>query len=190
MDRAEVPLPGHAGLEDVMAAASAALSYGVSPDAVARAVRSFDPLPHRMQVVAQLDGVTYIDDSKSTNPHAALGAIRGMSDVVLIAGGRAKGVDLGPLRAAVPAVRGVVAIGEAREAVARLFEDLVPVTRVCTMEEAVARAREMASRGGSVLLSPGCASLDMYESYAERGAEFARAVRALAGEEESDHGDA
>ena len=187
MDRTEVLLPGHAGLEDALAAAAAALSYGVGADAVARAIRSFRPLEHRMEVVAEIDGVTYIDDSKATNPHATLGALRGLDEVVLIAGGRSKGIDLSPLRSAIPALRAVVAFGESSDDVARLFEDAVPVTRAYSMEEAVARAQEMATPGGSVLLSPGCASLDMYESYAARGAHFARAVRGLAGREGRSH---
>ena len=175
----EVPLPGAAGLEDALAAAGAALSYGAEPEAVRRALRSFEPLAHRLETVCKLDGVTYIDDSKATNPHASLAAVRGLRDVVLIAGGRAKGIDLGPLRAAVPPVRAVVALGESAVEVRRIFEDLVPVSIVTSMDEAVARARAMSSPGGSVLLSPACASLDMYESYAARGADFARAVREL-----------
>ena len=190
MQRGEVPLSGQAGLEDVLAAAAAALSYGASVDAVARAVRSFKPLAHRMEVVAELDAVTYIDDSKATNPHATLGALRGLSDVVLIVGGRSKGVDLSPLRAAAPNLRGVVSIGESSDAVARLFDGVVPVAQARCMEDAVTRARDIAVPGGSVLLSPGCASLDMYESYAERGSHFARAVRALARPRgERDHSD-
>ena len=183
----DVRLVGNGGIEDVLAAASAALCYGVGSNAVARAIRSFEPLAHRMQVIESIDGVTYIDDSKATNPHAALGAVRGLRDVVLIAGGRAKGIDLSPLRAAVPPVEGVVAIGEASNAVRTLFEGLVPVVQAVSMEEAVTRARDMARPGGSVLLSPGCASLDMYENYAARGVHFARLVRELDGKEGRDH---
>ncbi|HYZ47151.1 MAG TPA: UDP-N-acetylmuramoyl-L-alanine--D-glutamate ligase [Actinomycetota bacterium] len=183
----DVRLAGGAGIEDVLAAASAALSYGVGPNVVSRAIRSFEPLPHRMEVVGRIDGVTYIDDSKATNPHAALGAVRGLRDVVLIAGGRAKGIDLSPLRAAVPPVQGVVAIGEASNLVRTLFEGIVPVVQAGSMEDAVTRARDMARPGGSVLLSPGCASLDMYENYAARGMHFARLVRELDGTEGRSH---
>jgi UDP-N-acetylmuramoylalanine--D-glutamate ligase len=174
----DVPIPGEAGLEDAAAAVGAALEYGVDTRAIARAVKSFRPLAHRLEVVARADGITYIDDSKATNPHATLAAVRGLHDVVLIAGGRSKGVDLTALAAAVPPVTSVVALGEAREAVARVFEGITPVEVVDTMEQAVRAARSSAKPGGSVLLSPGCASLDMYESYSARGEDFARCVRA------------
>jgi UDP-N-acetylmuramoylalanine--D-glutamate ligase len=174
-----VPLPGRGGAEDAIAAAGAALEYGVSIDSVADALRSFQPLPHRSQLVADIGGVSYIDDSKATNPHATLAAVRGLSRVVLIAGGRSKNIDLAPLASAVPPVEAVVALGEAAGEVETVFEGLVPVQRAASMSEAVRLASAAASSGGSVLLSPGCASLDMYESYAARGDAFARAVQEL-----------
>ena len=172
----ELPLTGDAGIEDSAAAATAALEYGVDHRAVASALKAFRPLPHRMEVVAISGGVTYIDDSKATNPHATLTAVRGLSDVVLIAGGRAKGMDLSSLKETVPPVTGVVALGEAADEVERVFAGIVPVERVASMDDAVARARGLVIPGGSVLLSPACASLDMYGSYAQRGEDFARAV--------------
>jgi UDP-N-acetylmuramoylalanine--D-glutamate ligase len=174
----DVPIPGGAGLEDAVAAVGAALEYGVDPRAIARAVKSFRPLAHRLEVVARAEGISYIDDSKATNPHATLTAVRGLHDVVLIAGGRSKGVDLKPLAGTVPPVVAVVALGEARDAVAQVFEGIAPVEVVDTMAHAVRAARSKAKPGGSVLLSPGCASLDMYESYSARGEDFARCVRA------------
>ena len=174
----DVPLPGEAGLEDAIAAAGAALEYGVDARAIARAVKAFRPLAHRLEVVARAEDITYIDDSKATNPHATLAAVKGLNDVVLIAGGRSKGIDLTPLARTVPPVVAIVALGEAREAIARVFEGIAPVEVVDSMAEAVRAARAKAKRGGSVLLSPGCASLDMYESYSARGEDFARCVRA------------
>jgi UDP-N-acetylmuramoylalanine--D-glutamate ligase len=179
---ADVPLSGRAGLEDTAAAAGAALSYGVDQRAVVRAIKGFRPLPHRLEVVAEAGGITYIDDSKATNPHATLAAVRGLHDVVLIAGGRSKGIDLAPLASTVPPVSAVVAIGEAREAVRAVFEGIVEVALADSMEDAVRAAVRAAEPGGSVLLSPGCASLDMYESYAARGEDFARAVAKIIGE--------
>jgi UDP-N-acetylmuramoylalanine--D-glutamate ligase len=173
---ADVPLAGVAGVEDSLAAATAALEFGVDAHAVARAIRSFRPLAHRLETVAEVDGVTFVDDSKATNPHATLAAVRGLRDVVLIAGGRSKGIDLSPLRATVPPVRAVIALGEAAQEVSEVFDGLVPVERATTMTDAVERAMSYSVAGGSVLLSPGCASLDMYESYAARGEDFARAV--------------
>ena len=177
--RSEIKLEGRPGAEDAAAAAAAALEYGVSPEAVARAIRDFHPLRHRFEHVRTLDGVEYIDDSKATNPHAALAALADLENVVLIAGGRSKGIDLSPLRDAAPRLRLVIALGEAREEVVELFRGVVPTDIADSMDEAVALARSRSSSGGSVLLSPGCASLDMYESYAARGDHFARAVQAL-----------
>jgi UDP-N-acetylmuramoylalanine--D-glutamate ligase len=177
--RDDVPMPGAAGLEDALAAAGAVLEFGVDPTAVVRGLKSFEPLPHRMQVVAILDGVTYIDDSKATNPHAALSAVRGLENVVLIAGGRAKGIDLSSMRAMAPPVTAVIAIGEATEELERVFAHAVPVERAADMSDAVERARARSVSRGSVLLAPGCASLDMFDSYVARGNEFVRAVRTL-----------
>jgi UDP-N-acetylmuramoylalanine--D-glutamate ligase len=140
-------------------------------------VKAFRPLAHRLEVIAESNGVTYIDDSKATNPHATVAAVQGLTNVVLIAGGRSKGIDLTPLTSIVPPVIAVVALGEARDEVVRLFESLVPVDRADTMDDAVRLAVARSVTGGSVLLSPGCASLDMYESYSARGEHFARAVR-------------
>jgi UDP-N-acetylmuramoylalanine--D-glutamate ligase len=174
-----VSLRGQGGLEDAIAAAGAALEYGVEARAVKRAVESFRALAHRFQLVAEIGGVSYIDDSKATNPHATLAAVRGMSQVVLIAGGRSKGIDLSPLADTAPPVVAVVALGEAADDVEEVFSGRAPVRRAASMSEAVRVASEESSAGGSVLLSPGCASLDMYESYAARGDAFARAVQDL-----------
>ena len=173
----ELPLPGAAGQEDAVAAAGAALCYGIDAKVVRRALKAFRPLAHRLEVVAAAGGVTYIDDSKATNPHATLSAVRGLRDVVLIAGGRSKGIDLNPLAATVPPVTSVVALGEARAEIRAVFEGRVPVEVCDTMDEAVGRAIARSVPGGSVLLSPGCASLDMYDSYKARGEDFARSVR-------------
>ena len=179
----DVPLPGAAGREDVAAAAGAALEYEVDLAAVRRAVEAFQPLAHRIELVAEAGGVTYINDSKATNPHATLAATRGLRDVVLIAGGRAKGIDLSVLRGTVPPVVEVIALGEAAGEVKSAFDGLVEVTGADSMDEAVGLARSKAIPGGSVLLSPACASLDMYENYVQRGEAFTRAVRAILTEE-------
>lgn len=183
LDVADVPLPGLAGLEDICAAAGTALEYGADPAAVARAVEVFRPLRHRLETVAEIDGVSYIDDSKATNPHAALTAVKGLQDVILIAGGRSKGIDLAVLVDAVPPVIGVVALGEAAQEVVDAFSGLVPTAIVASMRAAVRAAHDMSIGKGSVLLSPGCASLDMYSSYAERGEDFAAAVKELIAED-------
>lgn len=176
---ADLALRGVPGIEDAVAAAGSALEYGIDVQPVRRALQGFQPLAHRFQIVARADGVTFIDDSKATNPHATLAALRGLADVVLIAGGRSKGIDLDPLREAAPSLRAVVALGEAKQELARVFDGAVEVDVVESMDEAVAAAARRSGGSGSVLLSPGCASLDMYESYAARGEDFARAVREL-----------
>jgi len=185
----DIPLPGAAGLEDALAAAGAALSYGIDERAVVRTIKGFRALGHRLEVVAEAGGVTYIDDSKATNPHATLAAVRGLRDVVLIAGGRSKGIDLSALSRTVPPVTAVVALGEARDEIEGVFGTAVPVERADSMDDAVRLASKHAVPGGSVLLSPACASLDMYESYARRGEDFARVVRELLGAKGSSDGD-
>jgi UDP-N-acetylmuramoylalanine--D-glutamate ligase len=146
---------------------------------VARAISEFRSLPHRGGIVAEVSGVRFIDDSKATNPHAALAALDGLSEAVLIAGGLAKGVDLAPLSAAAPRLAAVVAIGQAAPEVERAFRGRVPVRIATSMEEAVRVAFGQARRGGFVVLAPACASQDMFRDYRDRGDRFAAAARAL-----------
>ena len=160
-----------------LAAAAVATAAGASAEAVARVLADFRPDGHRLDRVAEIDGVAFYDDSSATTPHAALAAVAALGDPVLIAGGRNKGLDLAPLAAAAGRVRAVVAIGEAAGEIAAIFSGRVPVEEASDMDEAVARAAALARSGGSVALSPACASFDWYSSYAERGDDFARAVR-------------
>jgi len=125
--------------------------------------------------------VRFYDDSKATTPGAVLAAVEGCAPAVLIAGGRNKGLDLSVLRRAAPRLRGVVAIGEAAEEVAAAFTGLVPLMRATSMADAVDAAAAMAGPGDAVVLSPACASFDWYRSYAERGDDFSRCVRARPG---------
>ncbi|HZA60273.1 MAG TPA: UDP-N-acetylmuramoyl-L-alanine--D-glutamate ligase [Actinomycetota bacterium] len=172
---------GPAHNANAAAAALAAVSFGVAPNAVGAALQEYRPGPHRGTVIAEIDGVRYVDDSKATNPHAALASIAAHGSVVLIAGGLAKGVDLTPLAAAAPQLTGVVAIGEAAPQIVSIFDGLVPIRRAETIDEAVAEAAGLAAPGGTVLLAPACASMDMFRDYRERGDRFAQAVRAHAG---------
>ena len=172
--------PGRTLLLDAAAAATAALAFGIPPDAIRSGLSMFVPLPHRGALVAQKGAVTFVDDSKATNPHAALAALEGRSGVVLIAGGLAKGVDLSPLAAAAPSLAAVVAIGESAPVVAAVFEGLTPVRMARSIEEAVEVAYREARPDGAVVLAPACASQDMFRDYRERGARFAAAARELA----------
>jgi UDP-N-acetylmuramoylalanine--D-glutamate ligase len=137
------------------------------------------PLPHRGEEVARVGSVAFLDDSKATNVHAALQALAGRRDVVLVAGGLSKGVDLSPLAEAAPSLSGVVAIGEAASEIVAVFEGRVPVRKAGSIEEAVRTAYELARTEGTVLLAPACASWDMFRNYAERGERFAAAAAAL-----------
>jgi UDP-N-acetylmuramoylalanine--D-glutamate ligase len=179
--RLGVPVHGAASHRaDAAAAAASAIAFGLEPAPVGRAVCAFRPMEHRGGVIATVDGVAFVDDSKATNPHAALAAVDGMRDVVLIAGGRSKGVDLSPLARLAPSLTAVVAIGEAAGELEALFRGLVPFERAGSMEEAVTRAAARAVAGGSVVLAPACASQDMFRDYADRGERFARAVTRVA----------
>ncbi|MFZ4519154.1 MAG: UDP-N-acetylmuramoyl-L-alanine--D-glutamate ligase [Microthrixaceae bacterium] len=163
---------------NALAAAAAASAAGASLDGVRSALRRGAGLPHRVELVGERDGVSWYDDSKATAPHATLAAIGGFDSVVLVAGGRNKGLDLGALAAAAPRVRAVVGIGEAAPEVLAAFPDR-PGRAVTSMAEAVEVAAALARPGDTVLLSPGCASFDWYGSYAERGDDFAAQVRRL-----------
>ncbi|CAN5130544.1 UDP-N-acetylmuramoyl-L-alanine--D-glutamate ligase [soil metagenome] len=162
---------------NALAAAATALAAGASVSGVRKALRDSRGLPHRVSLVVEHDGVRFYDDSKATDPHAAVTALAGFPSVVLIAGGRNKGLDLGLLAGEAARLRAVVAVGEASEEVQRAFDGTsVPVIPADSMDAAVAAARASAHPGDTVLLSPGCASYDWYSSYTERGDDFARAV--------------
>jgi UDP-N-acetylmuramoylalanine--D-glutamate ligase len=174
---------GRPGLrEDAAAAAAVSLALGVDPDAAAAALATFRPAPHRGEEVAVVDGVRFVDDSKATNVHAAAAAIRGIEDAILIAGGRAKGADLTPLRDHAARLRAVVAIGEAAPRLVEIFDGLTPTIVAASIEDAVRDAFALAAGGGTVLLAPACASWDQFTDYAERGDRFASAARSLASE--------
>jgi len=170
---------------NALAAAATALAAGATAEGCRGGLRQFTGLPHRVELVCDHDGVRWYDDSKSTTPASVLAAVEGFDPVVLIAGGRNKGLNLGVLAQAAPRLRHVVAIGEAAPEVEAAFSGLVPVTRADTMAAAVSTAAEVVAPGDVVLLSPGCASFDWYRSYAERGEEFTALVAALAGKERS-----
>ena len=164
---------------DVAAAATLASHLGASDEGVREALGDFAPGDHRRTVVGSWDAVTWIDDSKATNPHAAAASAAAYSSVILIAGGRNKGLDLGRVTN-VPSVRAVVALGEAQDELAALT-DAGRFHPVATLQEAVAAADQLAAAGDVVLLAPGCASFDMFDSYAHRGDVFAALVLAHKG---------
>ena len=167
---------------DGLAAAAIVIEAGLATPADAgAALAAYEHAPHRIQLVAERGGVRWYDDSKATTPHAARTAIRAFGSVVLVAGGRNKGLDLGPLAEESGRLRGVVAIGEAAADVEAAFGGRTAVARAASMDDAVEAASRMAREGDVVLLSPACASYDWYRNYGERGDDFARAVRARLG---------
>ena len=185
---ADLASPAPHFVANALAAAALARAHGVPPAAVRQALREFRPDNHRIAQVAVLDGVTWIDDSKATNPHAALASLRAYDPVVWVAGGLAKGARFDDLVAAVRGrLRGVVLLGRdaavIRDALSRHAPD-VPVIEVAAgetagegpMDRVVAGAASLARPGDTVLLAPGCASMDMFANYGARGEAFAEAV--------------
>jgi UDP-N-acetylmuramoylalanine--D-glutamate ligase len=166
-------------LTNALAAVAAAREVGATLEGARRAIAEYATLPHRVARIGEHGGVTYYDDSKATNPHAALHAMRSFDSVVLLAGGRNKGLDLSVLADGADHIRAVIAFGDAADEVERAFDGVRPVRRVTSMKEAVRIAHELARPGDAVLLSPACASFDAYESYAARGDDFAREVQDL-----------
>jgi UDP-N-acetylmuramoylalanine--D-glutamate ligase len=172
-------------LVDALAAAAAVLEPGLGTAAGVRdALGAFAPPRHRIELVASADGVDWYDDSKATTPHASATAVRGFDRVVLLAGGRNKGLDLAPLGEVARHLRAVVALGEAADEVAKVYAAAapdLPVTTAASMAEAVEAAGRTARAGDVVLLSPACASFDWYSGYGERGDDFARLVHEFLG---------
>lgn len=169
-------------LANALAAAAACAALGVDL-AVSRSVlERFEGFPHRVQLVGEAGGVRWFDDSKATTPASVLAAGAGFESMVLIAGGRNKGLDLSVLGALSSRARAVIAIGESAGEVEAAFAGTGVVVRTAaSMDDAVAEAAAAARPGDAVVLSPGCASYDWYRNYGERGDDFARAVRELIG---------
>jgi UDP-N-acetylmuramoylalanine--D-glutamate ligase len=178
----ELKIRGGHNQANALAALALGHAVGLPFDAMLASLKTFAGLVHRCQWLRELNGVNYYDDSKATNVGAALAAIEGLGadidgKLVLIAGGDGKGADFTPLKAPVAAhCRAVVLLGRDADLLAATFGDSVPLVRVTTLEEAVQRAADIAQEGDAVLLSPACASLDMFKNFEERGQLFARAV--------------
>lgn len=168
-------------IHNAAAAVIAARLLGCPAEAVRRALAGFKPLGHRVEEIAEIDGVLYLDDSKATNIGAVAAALAGMNrPVVLIAGGRDKGGDYRLLLGIVKEkVKAMVLIGEARELMAATFSGVTRVELASDLAAAVGLAGTIAVRGDVVLLSPACASFDMFSSYSHRGQVFKEAVLAL-----------
>lgn len=175
-------LRGQHNLYNALSAAASARVLGVGLDALRTGLHDFRGVPHRLEFVRELDGVRYVNDSKATNVNAVWYALESFREpIVLIAGGRDKGNDYESLKPLVrERVRGLVALGESAEKVLRELGGVAPATRAAgSMEEAIRLAREMARPGDVVLLSPACASFDLFQNYEDRGDTFKRLVNSL-----------
>jgi UDP-N-acetylmuramoylalanine--D-glutamate ligase len=179
-------LRGAHNLENAVFAFAIANAAGADPRRAAAALATFAGLPHRGEVVAVVSGVSYVDDSKATNPGAAAAAIESIDGtVVWIAGGRGKGLDFGALaKTAKARVRAALLIGEAAEKLAAELDRTIDVQHCASIEAAVDAAAKIANPGDVVLLAPACASQDQFRDYRERGERFRKAVEGLQSEGE------
>jgi len=180
IDISEIKLIGKSGLENGAAASAIAYCAGVGTDAIRDALLSFTGLPHRMELIKEIRGVKYINDSKATNVNAALKGLEGMEeDFCVILGGRDKEGDFAPLVKIVREKNGhAILIGEASAKIAGAFGDYEKVGSASSMDEAVKKGAQLVS-AGSVILSPACASFDMFRNFEDRGDKFREAVEKL-----------
>lgn len=181
MPVSEMGLRGEHNVENALAAALASRLMGVKGESIDKALREFEGLPHRMERVRRLRGVLWVNDSKATNVDSVWYALGSYSEpIVWIAGGRDKDSDFSALRRRVKDhVRFIILLGEAADKMATSFEGIKPITRVGSLEEAVEEASNRAETGNVVLLSPGCASFDMFRDFEQRGDRFKALVRQL-----------
>lgn len=181
MDQSRWPsLQGPHNAQNALAAIAVARALGLSEADIGRGLESFTGLPHRMERVAERNGVAFVDDSKATNPESAAPALGAFARIHWIVGGRAKGDDLDACAPWFGHVVRAYTIGEAGARFAAVLSGKVPVEEAGTLEVAVARAAAAAGPGEVVLLSPACASFDQFRDYEDRGRAFRRAVEALA----------
>ncbi len=178
--RRDIGVVGLHNVENAMAAISSLTGYDFTPPVFREALSGFEGLPHRMQKVAALEGVEYYNDSKATNVEATTMSIGGLKKkVILIAGGYDKGGDYSRLEEIRKNLAGVVVIGDTADVLESIFQPHVPVCRASDMKEAVDKASRKAAPGQLVVLSPACASFDMYRNFEQRGEVFMEAVREL-----------
>ena len=177
----EIRITGVHNLENSLAAAALAMSAGADPKSVAAVLREFPGLEHRLEFVRKKGGVTYINDSKGTNVGAVVKSVEGFTDpVILIAGGLDKGSDFSPLYGLFKQkVKLLVLIGKAADKMAKVLGTSTETVFAKTLQDAVQLASKRAKRGDVVLLSPACASFDMFKDFEDRGRQFKEAVKAL-----------
>jgi UDP-N-acetylmuramoylalanine--D-glutamate ligase len=179
MPMSDVPLRGAHNLENVLAAATAASAYGVRAETIAATVRQFKAVEHRIEFVARIGGIDFYNDSKATNVDSSIKAVESFPrNIIIILGGKDKGASYAPLVSAMrDRVKHVLLVGAAAQKISLAIGDAFPKTFVTNMDDAVSRALTLGSAGDTVLLSPACASFDMFQNYEHRGSVFKEAVR-------------
>jgi UDP-N-acetylmuramoylalanine--D-glutamate ligase len=185
IDADEIRIRGVHNLENAMAASAMALLANCPPEAVTKSLKEFGGLEHRLELVRELDGVKYINDSKGTNTGAVVKSIESFTEpLVLIAGGRDKAGDFSLLRGPVSQkVKAIILIGEASGKIKDALGDITETVMAKDLAEAVTLSRQMSGKGGVVLLSPACASFDMFRDYEDRGRQFKKLVMELKGDD-------
>jgi UDP-N-acetylmuramoylalanine--D-glutamate ligase len=186
MLRNEMRLRGLHNVENVLAALAAGLACGATPDSMRETVHHFQPVEHRLELVSEIDGVTFYNDSKATSVDATLKALEAFADdpgkVVLILGGRGKKASYAPLSTLIKRkARKLILIGEDAEIIEKELGELAVNERATDLKDAVSRSLKAAESGDVVLLAPACASFDMFESFEHRGRVFKEEVRKLSG---------
>jgi UDP-N-acetylmuramoylalanine--D-glutamate ligase len=184
LTRDEIFLRGLHNVENVLASLAAGLACGASPDSMRETVRNFKGVEHRIEFVAEIDGVKFYNDSKATSVDATLKALEALSEdggkTVLILGGRGKNASYAPLIPLIEkTVRALVLIGEDADNIESQLKNFAEITRADSMSEAVQKSLMAAQKGDSVLLAPACASFDMFSSFEERGTVFKSSVQSL-----------
>ena len=177
----EIGLPGEHNVANAMATALTARRFGVDPEVIVHVLQTFEGLPHRMELVRERYGVQWVNDSKATNVDSMRYALGSYNvPIVLIAGGRDKASDFTTLRDAIePKVKAIILIGEAADKMETAFQGLCPIYREPNLKQAVEQAENMVLPGQVVLLSPGCASFDMFKNFEDRGNQFKELVNGL-----------
>lgn len=181
IDTQNLIIKGQHNVYNAMASVISAKIFGIEKDYIKKTLENFKGVEHRLEYVRTLEGVKYYNDSKATNVNSVWYALKGFNEpLVLILGGKDKGNDYSQIEKEVKQhVKHIIAIGESRQKVYDYFSSILPVTIAGTMEDAVSKATENAAPGEVVLLSPACASFDMFDNYEHRGAEFKRIVNSL-----------
>jgi UDP-N-acetylmuramoylalanine--D-glutamate ligase len=180
----EMKLRGRHNVENVLAALATGLACGAPPESMRQTIRRFEPVEHRLELVSEIEGVKFYNDSKATSVDATLKALEAFVDedgkVVLILGGRGKKAPYAPLASLVrDQVRKLILIGEDADTIAAELGEFAPIDRARDMKDAVELSFEAAKPGDTVLLAPACASFDMFESFEHRGRVFKEEVQSL-----------